>query len=242
MSKKLLIWDLPLRAFHWLFAFTMLASWYTSDQDNDLIEIHMQLGFFTLGLLVFRLIWGVVGSKHSRFSSFLPTPSRLLIYIKDLASKKETPSVGHNPLGSLMVVLMIVLVSLQAVSGLFINDDVFSSGPYYDSVSKNVEAVMVFLHHHIFDYVIAAIVLHLIAIFYYVRIKKINIILPMITGKKLARDIDQNTDETSKEGLHDKVAIKHSKLWVAAGVILLTILFVYWLVVLNAPVVEEYYY
>jgi cytochrome b len=240
--QKLLIWDLPLRIFHWLFALTIVGAWYTSEQGSDFIEYHMLLGYFAIGLLVFRIAWGVLGPRHARFSQFMPSMSTLITYVKCIKSKQSYYSPGHNPLGSLMVVLMIVLITLQAVSGLFINDDVFSSGPYYDSVSKNVEAVMVFLHHHIFDYVIAAIVLHLIAIFYYVRIKKINIILPMITGNKLARDIDQNTDETSKEGLHDKVAIKHSKLWVAAGVILLTILFVYWLVVLNAPVVEEYYY
>ena len=73
VSKQFLIWDLPLRIFHWLFAFTMIASWYTSDQDHDLIELHLQLGYFALGLIVFRLLWGLVGSKHARFFYFLPT-------------------------------------------------------------------------------------------------------------------------------------------------------------------------
>lgn len=230
MSKKILIWDLPLRIFHWLFALTLFASWYTSDQAHDLIELHMQLGFFTLGLLVFRICWGIIGSKHSRFSSFIPSPTKLISYLKSLANNENVISVGHNPLGSLMVILMIVLVSLQAVSGLFINDDVFSSGPYYGSVSKTVEELMFFLHHHIFDYVIAAIALHLAAIFYYVRIKKQSLILPMINGKKSAEDIDE------------KNAIKHSKLWLALALVLITALLVYWLVVVNAPVVEEYFY
>ncbi|TWX47419.1 cytochrome b/b6 domain-containing protein [Colwellia hornerae] len=230
MSKHALIWDLPLRIFHWLFSCTVIASWYTSDQDNNLIELHMQLGFFALGLLVFRILWGFLGTKHSLFSSFFPTPKRLIKYISDIKNKQVQKSSGHNPLGSLMVILMIVLISLQAISGLFINDDVFSSGPYYDSVSKEVEQVMVFLHHNVFDFMIAAIGLHLLAIVYYVHVKKQSLILPMITGKKLTDKINK-ADE-----------ITHSKLWLALIILLVVVAFVYWLVVLNAPAIEEYYY
>lgn len=230
MSKHLLVWDLPLRIFHWLFACTVIASWYTSDQDNDLIELHMQLGYFALGLLIFRVLWGIVGTKHSRFTSFVPSPNRLFSYIKNWRNKKDVITAGHNPLGSLMVILMIILISLQAISGLFINDDIYSSGPYYDSVSKEVEQVMMFLHHNIFDYMIAAIVLHLLAIAYYERVKKQSLILPMITGKKLASKVSK-TDE-----------ITHSKLWVALVIMVGIAAFIYWLVVLNAPVIEEYYY
>ena len=229
MSKHVLIWDLPLRIFHWLFAFTVIASWYTSDQDNDLIELHMQLGYFALGLLVFRVLWGFVGTKHSLFTSFIPTPKRLVLYIKNLSNNRIESNVGHNPLGSLMVILMILLISLQAISGLFINDDVFSSGPYYESVSKDIEKIMVFLHHNVFDFMIAAIILHLVAIGYYVRIKKQSLILPMITGKKA-------------EKINNTLEIKHSKLWTALLVVIVAAIFVYWLVVVNAPVIEEYFY
>jgi len=229
LSKHVLIWDLPLRIFHWLFAFTVIASWYTSDQDNDLIELHMQLGYFALGLLVFRVLWGFVGTKHSLFTSFIPTPKRLVLYIKNLSNNRIESSVGHNPLGSLMVILMILLISLQAISGLFINDDVFSSGPYYESVSKDIEKIMVFLHHNVFDFMIAAIILHLVAIGYYVRIKKQSLILPMITGKKA-------------EKINNTLEIKHSKLWTALLVVIVAAIFVYWLVVVNAPVIEEYFY
>lgn len=230
MSKHALIWDLPLRLFHWLFACTVIASWYTSDQDNNLIDLHMQLGFFALGLLIFRILWGFFGTKHSLFSSFFPTPKRVIRYISDIKNNQVQNSSGHNPLGSLMVILMIVLISLQAISGLFINDDVFSSGPYYDSVSKEVEQIMVFLHHNIFDFMIAAIGLHLLAIIYYERIKKQSLILPMVTGRK-------PTDKINKAD-----EIGHSKLWVALIILLIVVAFVYWLVVLNAPAIEEYYY
>ena len=230
LAKHVLIWDLPLRIFHWLFACTVIASWYTSDQDNDLIDIHMKLGYFALGLLFFRILWGFVGTKHSRFSSFFPTPSRLRLYINDLRTNQVKSSAGHNPLGSLMVFLMIFLISLQAISGLFINDDVFSSGPYYDSVSKEVEKIMFFLHHNVFDFMIAAIGMHLLAIAYYVRVKKQSLIRPMITGKK------------SEKFVNVSDIIKHSKVLLAVLLVIAITAFIYWLVVLNAPVVEEYYY
>ncbi len=230
MPKHVLIWDLPLRIFHWLFAFTVIASWYTSDQDNDLIDVHMKLGYFALGLLVFRVLWGFVGTKHSRFSSFFPTPTRLRLYINDWRSNQVKSTTGHNPLGSLMVFLMIFLISLQAISGLFINDDVFSSGPYYDSLSKELEQFMFFLHHNVFDFMIATIVIHLLAIAYYVRVKKQLLIIPMITGKK-PENLVNVTDK-----------IKHSKIFLAVVLVIAITAFIYWLVVVNAPVIEEYYY
>jgi cytochrome b len=189
----------------------------------------MQLGYFALGLLIFRIIWGIIGTKHARFISFFPRPKQLLEYIKNLKKNQAPASIGHNPLGSLMVILMIILIGLQAISGLFINDDVFSAGPYNAVVSKDVEKIMAYLHHHVFDYMIIAIAIHLLAIFYYVRIKKESLIMPMITGKK------------STKYMNDSDAIPHSKLWIAAFVIIIVSVFVYWLVVLNIPIVEEYY-
>ncbi|MEW6993843.1 cytochrome b/b6 domain-containing protein [Colwelliaceae bacterium MEBiC 14330] len=228
MSKKHLIWDLPLRIFHWSFAITILASWYTAEHKEDYIELHMQLGFVVLALLIFRIIWGIVGPKHARFTQFIPSARKLFNYLTSDEKNKFTP--GHNPLGALMVVLMIVLIALQAISGLFINDDIFSSGPYYGSISKDLEAIMSFLHHNTFDFMIGAIGLHITAIAYYWWVKKHNLVLPMITGKKSAKEVNE------------KDAIPHSKLILATIIAICTIGFVYWLVILNAPVIEEFYY
>tara|TARA_B100000809_G_scaffold106369_1_gene104852 strand:+ start:139 stop:825 length:687 start_codon:yes stop_codon:yes gene_type:complete len=228
VTEKHLIWDLPLRIFHWSFAVTILASWYTAEQGADLVEIHIKLGFFALFLIVFRLLWGLIGPKHSRFSQFVPSPKTLLSYLRKSQSDKAIP--GHNPLGAMMVILMILLISVQAVSGLFINDDVFSSGPYYGSISNELEKVMRFLHHNTFDFMIAAIGLHLAAVAYYWRVKKQNLVLPMITGKKTAKQVDAVD------------AIPHSKIILACLVATFCVGFVYWLVVMNAPVIEEFYY
>jgi len=228
VTEKHLIWDLPLRIFHWSFAFIILASWYTAEQGADLVEIHMKLGFVALALLVFRVLWGIIGPKHARFSQFLPSPKKLLLYLRNSKSQKTTP--GHNPLGAMMVVLMILLISIQAISGLFINDDVFSSGPYYGSISNELEKTMRFLHHNTFDFMIAAIGIHLAAVAYYWRIKKQNLVLPMITGKKSTGQVEAID------------AIPHSKIILACILAICCVGFVYWLVVVNAPVIEELYY
>ncbi len=228
MTQKHLIWDLPLRIFHWSFAFTILACWYTSEQEGEMVERHMQLGYVALTLIVFRILWGVIGPKHARFSQFIPSANTLINYLHPKKVSKATP--GHNPLGALMVVLMIVLITLQAVSGLFINDDIFSSGPYYGSIGNDLEKIMAFIHHNVFDFMIAAIALHIAAIAYYWRIKKQNLVLPMITGKKPSTQVNAVD------------AIPHSKIILACIIAACCIGFIYWLVIINAPIIEEFYY
>lgn len=230
MSKKSLVWDLPLRLFHWLFAVSILASWYTSEQEGEMVNIHMQLGYFILGLVIFRLVWGFVGSKHSRFIQFLPTPMRIKIYMAKSNNKEQAHYAGHNPLGSLMVFLMILLVLLQAISGLFINDDIFSSGPYYGVLSEEMGKVMKYIHHNAFDFMIVAMALHIAAILYYRFNKKIDLVTPMITGKKLTEDIKPED------------IIPHSKTLLGIGIAIIIAAFIYWLVVINAPVEESFYY
>ena len=228
MIKKHLIWDLPLRIFHWLFSATILACWYTAEHKEDHIELHLQLGPLALGLIIFRILWGIIGPKHAKFSQFIPSPSTLYTYLRKPDKFKAIP--GHNPLGALMIILMITLITIQTISGLFISDDVFSSGPYYGSINESLEVVMRFLHHNTFDFMIGAITLHICAIAYYWQVKKQNLVTPMITGKKSEKEVNASD------------AISHSKTLLGVIVALLCASFVYWLVVINAPVIEELYF
>ena len=223
--KKVLIWDLPTRLFHWLLVVSLFAAWYTSEQDGEMVEQHMLVGYFILGLVLFRIVWGFLGTRHAKFSTFLPTPSTIKQYINSNDTNKSTS--GHNPLGAIMVLVMLLLILFQATTGLFINDDIFSEGPYYGVLNEYWQQVASFIHHNSFNLLIAAIALHIGAILYYRLSKNINLVLPMITGKKSVDEVDQN------EG------IPNSKLWLAAILIVLVAAFVYWLVVLNVPVVEE---
>lgn len=229
MIKKLFVWDLPVRLFHWLLVISLIAAWYTSDGERDLISYHLQIGYFILGLVLFRIIWGVLGTKYAVFSQFIPTKRELIHYIQQFKQKQNYSTVGHNPLGGLMVILMLLLVLSQAISGLFMNDDVFTSGPYYESVSSSVQTLMSLIHHNVFDVILIISLLHISAIFYYLLVKKINLIMPMITGYKLS-------DNKKNSG------IKSSKLLLSFIVILVVVVFLYWLLVLNIPVEEEYYF
>ena len=230
MAKKYLIWDLPLRIFHWALVVTILGAWYTSEQDNGLIDLHLTFGYIALGLITFRILWGFLGTKHSQFKNFVPTPKKLINYLKPEDPSQPLHTAGHNPMGSLMVVFMLTIILLQAISGLVMDDDIFTTGPYNGVLDKNIEAVLVFIHTNSFNFILAAIALHLLAILFYKLVKKKSLVLPMITGKKSAEDVSE------------KDAISHSKIILGIVIALLVAAFVYWLVVINAPVIEEYYY
>lgn len=229
MTKKVLVWDLPLRLFHWLLVATIIGAWYTSDQDNDLIDYHLIFGYVALGLIIFRISWGFLGTTHAKFSQFVPTLSKVIHYIKNFKQPQPTPYTGHNPLGGLMVIFMLFIILLQAISGLFMNDDIFTNGPYYGTINEEFEAVLIFFHRNSFNVILTAIALHLLAILFYKVVKKKPLVAAMITGKK------------SEEEVAQKDGIKHSKLVVAFIITLVVIAFVYWLVIINAPVMEEYY-
>lgn len=231
MKNKLFVWDLPVRLFHWLLVISLIAAWYTSDGERGLIEYHLQIGSFILGLIIFRIIWGVVGTKYAKFSQFIPNKKSLIYYLKNVKKEKEYKTVGHNPVGGLMVIFMLTLILSQAISGLFMNDDVFTSGPYYSSASSVVQNIMSVIHHNVFDVILVVSVLHISAALFYLFVKKANLILPMITGYK--------NDSNNNSKLQ---AIKSSKLLTAFIVITIVTLFLYWLLVLNIPVEEEFYY
>ena len=231
MKNKLFVWDLPVRLFHWLLVISLIAAWYTSDGERGLIEYHLQIGSFILGLIIFRIIWGVVGTKYAKFSQFIPNKKSLIYYLKNVKKEKEYKTVGHNPVGGLMVIFMLTLILSQAISGLFMNDDVFTSGPYYSSANSAVQKFMSLIHNNCFDVILVVSFLHISAALFYLFVKKANLILPMITGYK--------TDSNNNSKLQ---AIKSSKLLTAFIVITIVTLFLYWLLVLNIPVEEEFYY
>src|SRR5579862_2608288 len=112
-----LVWDLPTRVFHWLLVLSIIGSYTTA--KLGLMPWHFGLGFLMIGMLIFRLLWGLVGPRHARFVNFIKGPGPVLQYLKG-----GIKSVGHNPLGAGMVVLMLLLLALQVTTGLFSTDDV----------------------------------------------------------------------------------------------------------------------
>jgi cytochrome b len=205
-----LVWDLPTRVFHWLLVLSIIGSYTTA--KLDLMPWHMRLGELTIGMLIFRVLWGLVGPRHARFSNFIKGPGSVLQYLKG-----GIKSVGHNPLGAGMVVLMLLLLAVQATTGLFSTDDIAYVGPYNPSVSHALAEQLTGIHHKNFNIILAAIVLHLCAIAYYTFVKKERLVPAMFHGQKPAEDVPAQE------------AIPSSQLWKALILIAVTGGCVYWL-------------
>jgi cytochrome b len=189
-TRRIKLWDLPIRLFHWSLAILVVAAIVTGKMGGNAIEWHGRIGLLILGLIVFRLVWGVVGSSHARFASFFPTPSKLRAYLQG-----RWHGIGHNPLGAFSVFGLLALISFQLTSGLLGNDDIAFNGPLAELISKSLSDRLTGLHKLSVNLLIALIALHLAAILYYVHIKKDNLLKPMFTGWK---DIKPGHDESAK--------------------------------------------
>ncbi len=199
VADKSLVWDLPLRLFHWLFALSLTASYVTAKLGFDWMQYHFYLGYFAIGLLVFRVIWGFIGPRHARFSSFLQKPAAVWSYAQHLFDRNSLPSIGHNPLGGLMVILMLLLVIVQVTTGLFATDAVIWTGPYYPSVAQHTASILSTIHSVNVNIILGAVGLHIIAIIYYHTFKKQSLVPSMFTGYKPASLVPSHHAITSSQ-------------------------------------------
>ena len=151
-----LVWDLPLRLFHWLLVVSLIGMYLTAQPGSTWMNWHFRLGYCVIGMLIFRLIWGLVGPRHARFVNFIKGPRSILQYVKG-----GIVSVGHNPLGAGMVVLMLLLLIVQVCTGLVSTDDIAFTGPFNPSVSHDLGETLTGIHHKNFYVILGAVVLHL---------------------------------------------------------------------------------
>lgn len=176
------IWDGPTRVFHWALVVLVLVSWLTAGEN---MQVHRWSGYGVIGLLVFRLWWGVAGGSTARFASFLKGPKATLAYVRTLGSRTPNGTPGHNPLGAWSVVAMLVALLVQVGLGLFASDiDGLESGPLSYLVDFDASRVAAELHETTFRIVQGLVVLHLVAIGYYWLWKRQNLIGAMLTGKQ----------------------------------------------------------
>lgn len=183
MAKKL-IWDLPTRIFHWLLAILIGAAWYTVSISGDM-DAHMLIGQSILALLLFRIIWGFVGTRYAKFRNFVYRPSEILDYAKSFFRSRGGEYAGHNPLGSLAVFAMLALVGVQVTTGLFATDfDGFYRGPLNGLVSSATAASITDIHYTNINILLVLIAVHIVAVLFYLFFKRDNLITPMISGEK----------------------------------------------------------
>jgi cytochrome b len=157
----------------------VVASFVSGKIGGNAMDWHGKFGLAILGLLAFRLVWGFAGSTYARFVSFLPTPAKVLAYLRG-----QWRGVGHNPLGAFSVFGLLLLLAFQVGTGLFGNDDIAFRGPLYELIGKDLSDRLTGLHKLSVNVLIALVTLHIVAIAFYVRVKKDDLIRPMLTGWK----------------------------------------------------------
>lgn len=176
------LWDLPVRVFHWALVVLLPLAWWTGEEGE--FEWHARIGYTILVLVVVRILWGFVGSRHARFSDFLAGPARVLRYFRG----EEPGGVGHNPAGGWSVIALLSLLLLQAVSGLFNNDDTLFNGPLYYAASTGFRDAMGELHELAFDLLVVLVVVHIATVLFYQFRRNVPLLQAMIRGYAAGRE------------------------------------------------------
>lgn len=185
------IWDLPTRLFHWALVACIIGAFVSVKLGGLYMDWHVRFGCAALGLILFRLLWGFFGPRYARFAQFVRGPATVARYLKGAAAPA-----GHNPLGALSVLALLLVIGFQAVSGLFTTDDIMTQGPLFGYVSETVSAAMTSWHKLNEWVILALIALHLVAVAWYGVVRRKRLVRAIITGKVDAKDVPAGTPPT----------------------------------------------
>lgn len=190
------VWDLPTRLFHWVLALCVVGSFVTGLVGGNALVWHMRLGYTIFTLLAFRILWGVVGGRWSRFASFVYTPGSLLRYLRRRSRPDEHHEVGHSPLGALSVFALLAILAAQVGTGLFADDEIATTGPLNRFVASATGLALTAWHKGWGQWTIVALVLlHVAAIGWYRFGRGVDLVRPMLSGDKaLAVDVPASAD------------------------------------------------
>lgn len=178
------VWDLPTRLFHWLLAICFVALVITGNIGGNAMVWHFRFGYVVFSLLLFRMVWGVIGGRWSRFVSFIYSPQTILTYLRGFSRPELT--VGHSPLGAFSVFALLLFLAVQVATGLISDDEIAYAGPLTRFVSGSLVSQATSYHKDIGKLVLIILVtLHVAAVLYYLWKKKDNLIKPMLHGNKL---------------------------------------------------------
>jgi cytochrome b len=178
------VWDWPVRVVHWAMALLVAALITTGLIGNDALVWHMRCGETLLALVVFRVIWGFVGSPNARFSAFLRGPAAVLSYVRSVLRPPHQVYATHNPIGGWMVVALLLALLFQTGTGLFTNDDILNEGPLVRLISKDLSDAISTLHRRGWWGVAVLASLHILAVVTYLVALGDNLVHPMVNGRK----------------------------------------------------------
>jgi len=225
-TTRVRVWDIPTRLFHWLLVVAVTGALVTVQLGGLYMDWHVRFGLLTLGLLLFRLVWGLCGPRYARFAQFLHGPGTVWAYLR---GQVAAPA-GHNPLGGWAVLAMLLTLGFQAITGLFANDDILTAGPLAGLVASATSSTLTWLHGVNATLIYTLLTLHLAAvIIWYALIRRRRLIAAMITGNA---DAPVGTLATEDD----------ARIWLRALVIAALAGAAVWLIqVLAPPAVSSYY-
>lgn len=183
-GKPVVVWDLPTRLFHWLLVLLLVVSFVTGKAGGGWLKWHFWSGYAILALVLFRIVWGFVGSTTARFAHFVRGPAAGIAYLRDLFGRSTRIDIGHNPVGGWMVLLLLLAVLVQAVTGLFTTDDIDVVGPFNEAINSKLADRLSTIHRLWINLLLLLAAIHVLASLFYYVVKKQNLVLPMITGRK----------------------------------------------------------
>lgn len=217
--KKILVWDWPIRVMHWLIVVLFTGMIITGKSDEDYMQWHFYMGYGLSAVVIARVLYGFWGSKFARFSEFLYHPIETTRFVSTLLTGKGRTYLGHNPVGGLMVIVLLVALSLQWITGLFNSDQVFWYGPFYEWGSNAVLETAASLHYQLPDILLALVAMHILAVLYHELRFKERLIGAMLHGKKPLhhdeRDIKETNPPVQTPRLGVTVALVASLAWLA---------------------------
>jgi cytochrome b len=181
---KVRVWDVPVRLFHWLLLALLGFSWWSGEQGNEWMEYHGWSGYAILTLVLFRIVWGFVGSDSARFAHFVRGPSASYAYFRSVLQRRPKAFLGHNPLGGWMILSLLLVLLVQGVTGLLGNDDNAYEGPLSHWLRHSTSSLITALHAYNFDLLLGLIGLHVAAVLTHQLLRRDDMIKAMFTGVK----------------------------------------------------------
>ncbi|MCR8549759.1 cytochrome b/b6 domain-containing protein [Salipiger sp. P9] len=179
------LWDPVVRVLHWALVLSFATAWGLGKFGPDQMTLHFYAGYTVAAIVVLRVLWGFVGPQTARFASFVKGPGAVLRYARHLPDRKPSNTWGHNPVGALFVVGVLLVLALQILSGLFADpEDYINVGPLAQYVSSDITRKALSLHEPLSTLLLVMVIAHIAAIGFYRRWKGEDLVTPMITGRK----------------------------------------------------------
>lgn len=218
-SVQILVWDVPVRVFHWLLVLCFAGAWLTAESERWR-QIHVTLGYTMAGLVAFRVVWGFLGTWHARFKSFVRGPSAVTAYLKSLVGRNPQHFIGHNPAGALAIVGLLALIVVVTISGWAIINDI--GGKLFEEA-----------HEVGADALLALVIVHVLGVIASSLLHRENLVRSMVTGRKNASNTEEIYSDTT-----ESASKRAPRTWATLGAVILLIVVGFWVWEwINPPVV-----